>query len=169
MKLTEAKEKFIGSWGALGTNWGISKTMAQIHALLLVSPDPVNTEEIMETLSISRGNVNMNVRALIEWGLVEKVHKLGERMEFFVAEKDMWKIATRITTERRKRELEPILRIIDTLKEVEDLEADKKALKEFKSTMNDLDRFTKKADKLLSKLARADERWFTSVLLKMFK
>ena len=66
MKLTEAKEKFIGSWGALGTNWGISKTMAQIHALLLVSPDPVNTEEIMETLSISRGNVNMNVRALIE-------------------------------------------------------------------------------------------------------
>ena len=70
MTLTEGKDKFIQSWGTLGTNWGINRTMAQIHALLLVSPESLSAEGIMKELQISRGNANMNLRALIDWGLV---------------------------------------------------------------------------------------------------
>ena len=107
MKLTEAKAQFISSWGAFGTHWGINRTMAQIHALLLISPDPITQDDIMEQLNISRGNVNMNTRDLIGWGLVDRVLIPGERKEFFTAEKDIWKVATQIIKERKKRELEP--------------------------------------------------------------
>ena len=72
MQLTEAKEKFVQSWGSLGSQWGINRTMAQIHALLLVSHEALSTEDIMETLQISRGNANMNIRELINWQLVQK-------------------------------------------------------------------------------------------------
>ena len=90
MKLTESREKFINAWGTLATSWGINRTMAQVHALLLVSPDPLSTEEVMEELKISRGNANMNIRTLIDWGLLFKETKAGERKEFFRAEKDLW-------------------------------------------------------------------------------
>ena len=72
MQLDEARQKFIQSWGTLGSAWGINKAMGQIHALLLVSEDPLSTEEVMEELQISRGNANMNIRALMDWGIVEK-------------------------------------------------------------------------------------------------
>ena len=85
MDLQEGKEKFIQSWGALGSSWGVNRTMAQIHALLLISPEPMSAEEIMEELKISRGNANMNIRALIDWGLVFKTLIKGERKEFFMA------------------------------------------------------------------------------------
>lgn len=169
MNLPEAKEQFISSWGTLGSNWGVSKTMAQIHALLMISKEPLSTEDIMGALNISRGNTNMNVRALMDWGLAEKVHKLGERKEFFDAEKDLWKMASRIANERRKRELEPILRIMENFSEVEDPEADKQELKEFKSQMKDLKKFTTKVDKVFNAMARSDERWFSGVLMKLIK
>lgn len=169
MNLPEAKEQFISSWGTLGSNWGVSKTMAQIHALLMISKEPLSTEDIMRELNISRGNTNMNVRALMDWGLAEKVHKLGERKEFFDAEKDLWKMASRIASERRKRELEPILRIMENIQEVDDTEADKQELKEFKNQMKDLRKFTTKVDKVFNAMARSDERWFSSVLIKLMK
>src|SRR6266849_2504586 len=104
MKLTEAKQQFIASWGAFGTYWGINRTMAQIHALLLVSAEPLNQDDIMEQLDISRGNVNMNIRGLVDWGLVDRVIIPGERKQHFSAEKDIWKVAKQITKERKKRE-----------------------------------------------------------------
>ena len=113
MKLTEARQQFISSWGALGTHWGINRTMAQIHALLLIAPDPLPQDAIMEELGISRGNANMNIRELVHWGLVERVIVPGERKEFFSAEKDIWKVVTRIVKERKKRELEPMLQLLD--------------------------------------------------------
>jgi len=73
MNLEEAKRQFIMGWGAFGTNWGINRTMAQIHALLLISPDPLTQDDMMEALNISRGNANMNIRDLIGWGLAERV------------------------------------------------------------------------------------------------
>src|SRR3979411_2560811 len=106
MKLSEAKQQFISSWGAFGTHWGINRTMAQIHALLLVSPDPLSQDDIMEELSISRGNTNINIRELINWALVERVILPGERKEYFLAEKDMWKVIRLIIRERKKRELD---------------------------------------------------------------
>ncbi|MCB0624548.1 MAG: transcriptional regulator, partial [Saprospiraceae bacterium] len=81
MDLREGKEKFIQSWGALGSSWGVNRTMAQIHALLLISPEALSADEIMEDLMVSRGNANMNLRALIDWGLVYKELKPGERKE----------------------------------------------------------------------------------------
>ena len=93
MELAEGKQKFIEAWGKLGSEWGINRTMAQVHALLLVTPDALTTEEIMEQLSISRGNANMTLRDLMGWGLVEKQLKAGERKEYFFADKNTWNIA----------------------------------------------------------------------------
>ena len=102
MQLDEAKDKFIQAWGSLGSNWGINRTMAQVHALLLITPESLSADEIMGALNISRGNANMNIRALIDWGLVQKELKSGERKEFFVAEKDIWEVARRVMLERKK-------------------------------------------------------------------
>ena len=84
MEFKESKEKFIQSWGVLGSSWGINRTMAQIHALLLISPEILSTEEIMDELQISRGNANMNIRGLMDWGIVTKHFKTGERKDFFL-------------------------------------------------------------------------------------
>jgi DNA-binding transcriptional regulator GbsR (MarR family) len=137
MKLTEAKQQFISSWGAFGTNWGINRTMAQIHALLLVSADPLTQDDIMEELNISRGNVNMNIRELISWGLVERVILTGERKEFFTAEKDIWKVVKMIVKERKKRELEPMLQLLDRLEEVGGDKRDK-SIKSFVDTVSSI-------------------------------
>jgi len=167
MNITEAKQQFIQSWGVFGSNWGINRTMAQIHALLLVAPDAMNADEIMEELQISRGNVNMNIRDLMNWGIVEKVLKPGERKEFFVAEKDIWKVAMRIMKERKKRELDPIIQAMEQIKDVEDKkDAETKA---FLATVNQIQKFAKQADGALAGLIKADENWFTGTLLKMFK
>ena len=89
MEYQEAKEKFISTWGSLGTLWGINKAMAQIQALLFISTKPLSMEDIMEDLKISRGNTSMNLRQLIDWGIVTKVLVSGERKEFFTTEKDV--------------------------------------------------------------------------------
>ena len=134
MKLAEAKKQFISSWGAFGTHWGINRTMAQIHALLMISPSPVTQDDIMEDLNISRGNVNMNIRELISWGLVDRVILPGERKEYFTAEKDIWKVATQITKERKKRELDPMLKLLSQLEKVEGDKKDKE-VKQFTDTI----------------------------------
>ena len=89
MQLSESKDQFIQLWGALGSSWGINRTMAQVHALLLISPESLSTEDIMERLSVSRGNANMNLRELMNWNLIYKDLKAGERKEYFRAEKDI--------------------------------------------------------------------------------
>src|SRR5689334_9313894 len=146
MKLTEAKQQFISSWGAFGTHWGINRTMAQIHALLLVSADPLSQDDIMDELQISRGNTNMNIRELINWGLVERVTLPGERKEFFAAEKDIWKVIRLIVKERKKRELDPLLKLLQQLQEVEGDKRDKK-VRTFIETMGSIKRIARQADK----------------------
>lgn len=168
MKLIEGKEKFLQAWGTLGSSWGINRTMAQVHALLLISPDALSAEDIMGELNISRGNANMNVRALIEWGLVSKELKPGERKEFFSAEKDIWKVATQVMKERRKRELEPVLKM---LKELSNIEGDKKDkhVKAFVDSMNGIQGVVSKADKTIEVIIKADESWFVGSFLKLMK
>src|SRR5215207_8693697 len=119
MKYKEAKEELIQAWGNLGYSWGLNKTMAQIHALLMVSPKPLSTEDIMADLSISRGNANMNIRALLDWGIIGRILVPGERKEYFKAEKDVWALSRQVVKERRKRELEPILKVLKSVSEVE--------------------------------------------------
>ncbi|MBK8710961.1 MAG: MarR family transcriptional regulator [Niastella sp.] len=168
MKLNEAKKKFINSWGALGTHWGINRTMAQIHALLLVSPDPLSQDDIMEQLSISRGNVNMNVRDLVSWGLVERKIISGERKEHFVADKDIWKVATQIIKERKKRELDPMLKLLTQL-EILDEDKKNKDVKQFKEMIGEIQQLGNQADKILETLIKAESNWLGSHLLKLIK
>lgn len=168
MKLSEAKAQFISSWGAFGTHWGINRTMAQIHALLLISSDPITQDDIMEQLNISRGNVNMNTRDLISWGLVERVLLPGERKEFFSAEKDIWKVATQIIKERKKRELDPMLKLLGQLEQVEGDKKDKN-VKQFVDTVAGIRKFGTQADRMLDVMIKADESWFVGSLLKFFK
>ena len=168
MKLIEAKQQFIASWGAFGTHWGINRTMAQIHALLLVTADPLTQDDIMEQLNISRGNTNMNIRELINWGLVERVLLSGERKEYFSAEKDIWKVVKQIVKERKKRELEPMLKLLDQLEEVEGDKRDKN-VKAFVDTVSGIKKLGKQADKTLDAMIRAEESWFVGNMIKLFK
>lgn len=166
MTLDEGKERFIQSWGTLGSSWGITRTMAQIHALLLVSPDPLSAEQIMEELQISRGNANMNIRALIDWNLVFKKLKAGERKEYFVAEKDMWQVVRNIIIQRKKKELEPMLKVLD---EISTIEGEKRDAEEFKKVMRDIKLFSNKADSTLDSLVNSDSNWFVGTFLNMIK
>jgi DNA-binding transcriptional regulator GbsR (MarR family) len=168
MKLIEAKQQFISSWGAFGTHWGINRTMAQIHALLLVSADPMTQDDIMEELNISRGNTNMNIRELINWGLVERILLSGERKEYFSAEKDIWKVVKQIVKERKKRELEPMLQLLDKLEEVDGDKRDKN-IKTFVETISGIKKLGRQADKTLDVMVKADENWFVGTMMKFFK
>ena len=167
MKLEEAKRNFVEAWGTLGTNWGINRTMAQIHALLMVSEQPLSTDEIMEILDISRGNANMNTRALIDWGLAERKIKLGERMEFFVGDKDIWKVAVKIIRERRKREIDPLRATLRDLKMIDDKEDKKEEYQKFMKLLDDIDGFADSADKITDKMVLADKNWFFGTMMKL--
>jgi DNA-binding transcriptional regulator GbsR (MarR family) len=111
-ELTTVKENFILHWGEQGSLWGINRTMAQVHALLYISPKPLSANEIMEELQISRGNVSMALRDLIAWGLVSRVHVKGERREFYITEKDVWTMFRTIARERKKREVDPTIEVL---------------------------------------------------------
>lgn len=102
-----ARDEFIAQWGALGTCWGINRTMAQIHALLFTAPTEMSTDEVMEKLEISRGNAHTNLKELVDWGLIRIITKKGDRKEYFAAEKDVWTMAVTIAKERKRRELIP--------------------------------------------------------------
>jgi DNA-binding transcriptional regulator GbsR (MarR family) len=144
---TPAKRRFVESWGEMGSAWGINKTMARLHAYLMVAEEPVDTDELMKALSISRGNANMNIRALIDWGLVRRVSHPGERKEFFQSEKDVWTMCCRIARERKKREIEPVLATLD------ELLLDAGSDKEFKKKLKELQELVRMLDTLLGKVA----------------
>ncbi len=164
LTLEEGKAKFIQAWGALGSTWGINRTMAQVHALLLVSHAPLCADAIMQELNISRGNANMNLRALMDWGLVMKEHKPGDRREYFYAEKDIWKTANMIIANRKKRELEPVAGILNCLATVE---GDGPAVETFQKTIADIKELTAVADKMLDRLSKAERIWLINSFIKM--
>ena len=167
MQLLEAKKQFVQAWGALGSQWGINKTMAQIHALMMVSTEPLSTEEIMEELSISRGNANMNIREMTDWGLVTKVFKAGERRDYFVGEKEVWKIAKQVAKIRKTRELDPILKLLEQLKTV-NAHIKNDELKHFQKMVNDVHKLAVNVDRLIESIFKAEESWFWDKILKIF-
>lgn len=169
MKLEEAKEKFIQSWGSLGSNWGINKTMAQIHALFLISEESLSTEDVMETLQISRGNTNMNIRTLIDWGLLYKEYKTGERREYFVGEKDIWKVAQRVMKARQRQELDPMINVLLQLDSIETNENNKKEVKVFTNQIKSIKDLSEFADKSLTKISHSERTWFLKVFMKIMK
>ncbi|RYE12365.1 MAG: transcriptional regulator [Sphingobacteriales bacterium] len=152
----------------MGSEWGINRTMAQVHALLLITPDALTTEEVMETLSISRGNANMTLRDLISWGLVEKQHRVGERKEYFFAEKDAWTIARQVAQERKKRELDPVLKALNELSAVQGNEKDPE-YKTFKTSVAGISKLAGNVNRTLETMIKAEENWFWGSIFKLFK
>ncbi|XAM01664.1 ArsR family transcriptional regulator [Phycisphaeraceae bacterium D3-23] len=112
MQLTPVTQKFVLHWGEMGSRWGINRTIAQIHALLYVSPEPLNADEIAETLSVARSNVSMSLRELQGWGIVQVVPVLGERKDHFTTQQDVWEMLLVVLDERKKRELDPTLTVL---------------------------------------------------------
>jgi len=167
MEFSQAKNKFIQTWGALGSQWGINKTMAQIHALLLVSPESISMEEIMDELQISRGNASMNLRALIDWGIVYKDYKSGERKEYFYAEKDLDEMAVKISQERSKREIKPALKVLKEVSSIETTpDADQKHFVEQTQRLYD---FVGQADNVLDKITEYKDNWMARMVMKFLK
>ncbi len=107
-RVQEAVDRFVSLWGEMASTWGINRTMAKIHALLYCVERPLNTDEIMERLDVSRGNANMNLRSLVDWDLVSKTQRSGSRKDYYEAEKDVWQITARIIEERQHREVHPV-------------------------------------------------------------
>ena len=125
MKLTDTTRKFILHWGEMGTRWGINRSVAQIHALLYVSPQPLHADEIATTLDIARSNVSGSLRELQGWGLARVTHLLGDRRDHFETTKDVWTMVTVILDGRKRRELDPSMRMLrECVRELDEQKAD---------------------------------------------
>jgi len=167
MEYQEAKEKFISTWGSLGSLWGINKAMAQIQALLFISTKPLSMEDIMDELKISRGNTSMNLRQLMDWGIVSKTLVAGERKEFFTTEKDVQELARIIAKERSRREIKPVLKTLKEISSIKDDNTEKtqELIKQTKA-LHDL---SETADTLVNKIVNQEQNWITKSLLKLLK
>ena len=170
MKLEEAKKRFIQIWGTVGVEWGINRTMAQVHGLLLAREEALTAEQVMEALSISRGNANMNLRDLIGWGLVFRENRPGERKEYFYAEKNIWEVAQRIVAERKKRELDPMMKMLEQLqKEVNLSTSQNKDGQAFNKLLTDIHALGKKSSTLLELVLKLDQSTFFKPLMAFLK
>jgi DNA-binding transcriptional regulator GbsR (MarR family) len=160
------RHDFIVQWGALGSQWGINRTMAQIHALLMTAPGPMSTDEVMADLQISRGNAHTNIKELVAWGLVRSIVRIGERKEYFEAEKDVWKIFTIVARERKRREIDPAL---DVLRQCA---ADSKGIKTpegkaFHQQIKELEEFVKLASTLADKVSSMNHSFAIKMAAKL--
>jgi DNA-binding transcriptional regulator GbsR (MarR family) len=113
MKLSPVQQKFVLHWGEMGARWGINRTVAQIHALLFIAPRPLNAEEIAETLSVARSNVSTSLKELQGWRIVKLVHVLGDKRDHFESMKDVWEMFRIVLDERKRREIDPTLAILE--------------------------------------------------------
>lgn len=166
MEYQVGRDKFIKRWGELGLNWGINKTMGMIHGLLLIETQELNSDDIMSQLNISRGNVNMNLQALVEWGLIEKTHIEGSRKDYYKAEKDIWKAFRQIIKKRKEKELHPMINLIEEVSGVQPFDEDSA---EFIKIMQELNVFSTKADKALNSLVDSKRSVLVNTYLKILR
>ena len=166
MDYTEARGNFIKHWGDLGIKWGINKTMGQIHGLLLISAKPLCMDQVMEQLEISRGNACMNLKSLVEWGLVYRKCQDGCRKEYFVAEKDMFKVFRQIVIHRKREELEPLIQMVDQYDEIQNQCPESS---EFCKVLKDIKYFSAKADATLDSMLQTTPDWFVGSFLRMIR
>ena len=163
MDLNQAQTKFIQDWGNVSTNWGIKSAMGRIHALLLISSDSLCADEVMEKLAMSRGSVNMNLKALENWKVVKKVHRPGCRKDYYAAEKDFAKVFKFILQERKKKELDPLLGLLEEVEKVQPRCPDSS---EFCSVTKELNRFAKKADHALNVMTSSGAEWISKIMIR---
>jgi DNA-binding transcriptional regulator GbsR (MarR family) len=166
--LIEARDEFVTQWGAIGSAWGINRTMAQIHALLITVPNPMSTDEIMEDLKISRGNAHSNLRELVSWGLIRSVVRKGERKEYFEAEKDVWKMFCIVSRERCRREIRPAMGVLQECAErTRNLGGAEAAA--FNQQIQALNDFLKLADDVVSKISASQQSSIIPWAMKFLK
>ncbi len=164
--LKKARTRFVSTWGEMASQWGINKTMARVHALLMASDAALSVDEIMAALSISRGNASMNLRALTDWGLVRRVSVGSERREYFQSEKDVWNMCCRIARERKKREIEPV---IGALEECLREAGDGKESEAFRKRTAELLELVRTLDFVLGKLAQQEKNAVMPRVLTLLK
>jgi DNA-binding transcriptional regulator GbsR (MarR family) len=163
-----ARDDFIAGWGAIGSSWGVSRTMAQIHALLMTTEKSMSTDMVMESLAISRGNANTNLRELVHWGLLRPVLMKGERKEYFEAEKDPWRIFRIIVRERKRRELDPAVEVLKAcVRKTEGLDSpDAQAIHR---QACELRSFLADASSIMNRVAESDQNLIFTLLMKALK
>lgn len=165
-RLALAKDEFVAQWGTMGNAWGVNRTMAQIHALLMTSDRPLTTDEVMEDLKISRGNAHQNLRELVGWGLVRSVIRKGERKEFFESEKDVWRMFCIVARERKRREIEPALKALRACEEqTRGLRGEK--AEAFNKQIRALADFVGQTDTILDRISRSEQSSILPLMLKM--
>ncbi len=145
--LHEAQDRFIAVWGQMGSSWGISRTMAEVHALLFITGEALCTDDVMDRLEISRGNASMTLRALVEWAVISREHRRGDRKEYFVAEQDIWTMFRAILRERLKREVDPL---VISLYEIRSMTEDGQAKQSPRENQDQLDAHHDRVDELLT-------------------
>lgn len=164
----EARDRFIAHWGTMGSAWGVNRTMAQIHALLITTIQPLTTDDVMAELKISRGNAHSNLRELISWGLVKSVIRKGERKEYFIAEKEVWKMFCTIARERKRREVDPALEALvqcyEETKNLKSMEA-----RSFNQQIKGLKNFLELAGGAMEKITGLEQSQWLTIALKILK
>ena len=164
--LEQVRERFISRWGMLGQAWGISRTMAQIQGLLLISDTPMNTDQIMEQLAISRGNAHNNLKELLTWKLARKVFIKGDRKEYYVCEKDPWSIFCTVARERQRREIEPLL---DTLQDIQEelTHLPGQEARTFQNQVASMSEFAELGNRILDRVGRSEKSKLMKWLMTM--
>jgi len=163
MKLTPVMQKYILHWGEMGTRWGVNRTVAQIHALLYLSPEPLHAEEIAETLSVARSNVSTSIKELQSWGLITVSHVMGDRRDHFESQKDLWETFNTIIEERKRREIDPTLTMLRAC-ELEGHD-DKETPEEIKQRINDVLEFMETISTWYEQMRKVPK----PTLIKLFK
>jgi DNA-binding transcriptional regulator GbsR (MarR family) len=162
-QLSAVQRKFILHWGEMGTRWGVNRTVAQVHALLYLSPQPLNADDIVEALTVARSNVSTSLKELQGWGIVKLVHVLGDKRDHFESLKDVWELFRVVMEERKKREFDPTMRMLhDCLTEA----AKDKATDEYtQQRLRDLYAFFETTTALYEQV----RRWPAAAVLKFIK
>ncbi|MCP4728116.1 MAG: ArsR family transcriptional regulator [bacterium] len=161
--MDEKIENFIESWGSMGVLWGINRSMARVHAFLMVADEPVDLDSIAVALNISKGNASMCLKDLRNWGLTHRVNISGDRRDFYVCEPDMWRMFYRIAVERKKREYDPSLESLKSLIEEGDLNEDS----EVYSRLSQMEYLLSTLDRLLNKILEDEKK--SKTMLEFFK
>src|SRR5215216_5765676 len=176
-QLRGVQDLFIRRWGEMGQTWGINRTMAELHALLYITARPLSTDDVMERLNISRGNASMSLRALCDWGIVRRLHKRGERREYFESLGDVWEMFSLIAAERKRREMDPVLETIRQCQQMLDeaslgkAAANQEAVKLTRQRLAGMEEFMQVTNKIFQQFignARSGLTRVVKVLLKAF-
>lgn len=163
MNVTEARDRFVMEWGSLCCSWGYNRAMGHVHAVLLISTSELCADDIMESLQISRGNANMNLRSLLEWGLIEKCYRTGCRKDYYKAEKDMKKVFRIIVEHRKRKEFDPLKRLVQDLQSIKPNCAESK---EFCNIIDELNVYTHKVDKAFEILTSQKMDWLSKIIIR---